>query len=247
MRVDAFLAELSVAPVVSFEELAGGGGIVVVAPHPDDESLGCGGLIAMACRVGRPVRLIVLSDGCGSHPESKLYPPPALRDLREAETREAGAVLGLAPDAIRFLRLPDAFVPRTGPEAEAAADAVLAAVAETGASAVFVTWRHDPHRDHEAAARIVELARPRLKGVRVLAYPVWGWTLPGDTEIACTGTLHRLDVSADRRTKREAVSAHRSQTADLVQDDPGRFRLADALIDRMCGPFEHFVRETGVL
>src|SRR5271165_3026576 len=96
----------------TLDERLGAGGLVVVAPHPDDESLACGGLIAEACAEGRPARVVVVSDGAGSHPASKAYPKMRLRDLREAEARRAIAELGLDPDRdIEFLSLPDRFVP----------------------------------------------------------------------------------------------------------------------------------------
>ncbi len=243
MRVDALFAALDEAPVVPLDALVGSGGIVVVAPHPDDESLGCGGLVAAARKAGRAVGLIVVSDGCGSHTHSRLYPPAALRALRERETLDAAGMLGLAPGDVRFLGLPDAGVPDAGPAAAAAADAVLACVEEVAASAVFVTWRHDPHCDHAAAAGIVDHARPRLGGVRVLAYPVWGRTLPPDREVGAPGRLLRLDISAERERKHRAVLAHRSQTSDLIADDPGGFRLPEAMIARLCGPFEGFIEE----
>lgn len=243
MRVDAFFHGLAAAPTVSLEALTGGRGIVVVAPHPDDESLGCGGLIALARRGGHCVRLVVVSDGCGSHPGSQSYPPPSLRALRERETIDAGSHLGLAPSAIRFLRLPDAGVPARGAVAQGAADAIGAAAAAIDAGTIFVTWRHDPHCDHGAAAAIVDLVRAQRPGIRVLAYPVWGWTLPGDRDIGEPGIGLRLDVSAVQSIKRRAVSAHRSQTTDLIADDPQGFRLADAMIERLCGPFELFVEE----
>ena len=243
MRVDELLSALDAAPVSSLDGIAGEGGIVVVAPHPDDESLGCGGLIAAARCAGRSVRLIVVSDGCGSHTGSQLYPPAKLRALRERETLDAAAILGLEPGATSFLRLPDAAVPKTGPEAETAASAITAAALETEASAIFVTWRHDPHCDHEAAAAIVDLVRGQVPGIRVVAYPVWGWMLPPESEVDVPERLVRLDVSAERETKRRAVLAHRSQTTDLIADDPSGFRLAGAMIDRLCGPYERFIIE----
>src|ERR1700744_5936492 len=82
-------------PEAGLDDLLGGGGAVIVAPHPDDESLGCGALIAAACAEGRPVRLVVLSDGVGSHPNSVRYPPSRLRALREVEVRKAASVLGM--------------------------------------------------------------------------------------------------------------------------------------------------------
>lgn len=241
MRVDDFLSAADRLPVADLATLVGEGGIVVVAPHPDDESLGCGGLIAEARRLGRPVRLVVVSDGCGSHTHSKLYPPERLRSLREDETRRAVAELGMAPEDVAFLRLPDAHVPSAGPTAQAAADAVAAAARACGAGAVFVTWRHDPHCDHQASAAIVALARPQLGASRLYEYPVWGWTLPPETEVGPEPRGFRLDVSAHRDAKVRAVNAHASQTTDLISDDPEGFRLEAQMIERLCGPYERFV------
>jgi LmbE family N-acetylglucosaminyl deacetylase len=241
MRVDDFLSAADRLPVADLATLAGAGGLVVVAPHPDDESLGCGGLIAEARRLGRAVRLVVVSDGCGSHTHSKLYPPERLRALREDETRRAVAELGLAPEDVAFLRLPDAHVPSAGPTAQAAADAVAEAARACGAGAVFVTWRHDPHCDHQASAAIVALARPRLGAARLYEYPVWGWTLPPETEVGPEPRGYRLDVSAHRAAKLRAVNAHASQTTDLIADDPEGFRLEASMIERLCGPHERFV------
>lgn len=244
MRADAFLAAADNLPLASLDTLVGPGGLVVVAPHPDDESLGCGGLIAAARAEGRDVRLVVVSDGCGSHTHSALYPPEKLRTLREDETRHAVAVLGMDPSRVTFLRLPDAHVPSDGHRAEAAALAVAEAARACAASAVFVTWRHDPHCDHKAAAAIVGLARPRMPGVRIYEYPVWGWTLPPETEVGGAPQGLRLDVSAFSAIKAKAVYAHESQTTDLIHDDPTGFRLEPAMIDRLCGPSERFVAIT---
>lgn len=242
MRADAYFDALADLPVGSLDALVGAGGLVVVAPHPDDESLGCGGLLAQARRHGRDIRIVVLSDGCGSHPNSRLYPPERLRALREDETLRAVAALGLAPDQVRFLRLPDAGVPRDGPAARMAAGAVARAARDCAAAAVFVTWRHDPHCDHEAAAAIVALARPDLPGMRVYAYPVWGWALPAETEVGPAPPRGlRLAVREVREAKRRAIAAHASQTTDLVADDPGGFRLDPAMIERLCGPYEIFI------
>ncbi len=78
---------------------------IVIAPHPDDESLACGGLIAEACREGLRGKVVIVSDGAGSHPNSKAYPPDQLRALREEEARRAAAELGLGPEEIIFLGL----------------------------------------------------------------------------------------------------------------------------------------------
>ena len=126
MKASAFLAMAEALPLADLSTLVGDGGLVSVAPHPDDEALGCGGLIATARAEGVDVRLLVISDGVGSHRHSRSHPPARLRALREAETITAATALGLGAAAIRFLRLPDAAVPTEGTEAEAAIDAIVA-------------------------------------------------------------------------------------------------------------------------
>ncbi len=236
-----FLALAERLPFATLSTLIGDGGLVVVAPHPDDESLGCGGLIAAARAKGVDVRLIVVSDGVGSHPGSRAYPPARLRALREAETIEAAAALGLGAAAIRFLGLPDAAVPSEGRDAEVAVDAIVSTAAACAATAICVTWRHDPHCDHQAAAKLVDRARPGLGAARVYEYPIWGWTLPEDAEVGAGPSGLRLDVSAQGAAKRAAVAAHRSQTTALIDDDPRGFRLDATMLERFDRPFEVYL------
>src|SRR5271165_6675226 len=82
------------------------GRVAVFAPHPDDESLGCGGLIARLKDEGSLVHVVVMSDGSGSHPNSRRYPGPKLAALRQTEARAAVARLGLDPASeLEFLGL----------------------------------------------------------------------------------------------------------------------------------------------
>src|ERR1700731_2508358 len=74
LRLDEFFASANALPVADLDQIFGTGGIVVVAPHPDDETLGCGGLIALASQLGRNIQVVFISDGVGSHPNSRLYP-----------------------------------------------------------------------------------------------------------------------------------------------------------------------------
>lgn len=241
MHADAFLAAAERLPVRDLDALTGGTGLVIVAPHPDDESLGCGGVMATARARGQTVAVVIVSDGCGSHTHSALYPPNKLRALREQETLDAVAALGVPSEAVTFLRMPDAGVPSAGPDAEAAAARIAEIAVMAGAGAVCVTWGHDPHCDHQAAAAIVRLARGRLGAIRSYAYPVWGWTLPEGTEVGGAPTGLRVDVGAHRSAKAAAIAAHRSQTTDLIADDPTGFRLEPAMIDRFTGDFEIFI------
>src|SRR5262249_31572782 len=115
-------------------------GLVVVAPHPDDESLGCGGLIAAARAHAIPVSIIVLSDGAASHPNSRAFPTERLRALREEEIKAAAAELGVADEHVLCLRLPDGSVPKTGAGATRAVATIVDTVKRIGANLVTVTW-----------------------------------------------------------------------------------------------------------
>ena len=70
-------------PEGQLDDIIGSGTCLVLAPHPDDESLGCGGLIAACVAANRPPLVVVLTDGAGSHPGSVAYPPDRLRAARK--------------------------------------------------------------------------------------------------------------------------------------------------------------------
>ena len=213
---------------------------IVIAPHPDDESLACGGLLAEACRQGLRGKVVVVSDGVGSHPNSKAYPPDRLRFLREEEARQAAAELGLKPEDILFLGLPDRFVPSEGEEAERAIGAIADCAREIGARSLFVSWRHDPHCDHEASYQIARAVQRRFGKLRLFEYVVWGHTLPPSTEVDPIGGF-RVQVDQEAlEKKRRAVAAHRSQTTSLIDDDPDGFRFTQSGLARFDLPYEFF-------
>ncbi|MBK1658422.1 PIG-L deacetylase family protein [Paracraurococcus ruber] len=226
----------------------GPGGALVLAPHPDDESIGCGGLIAAAAAAGLPVRVVVVSDGTGSHPG---VAPDRLRAVRETETLAAAAALGLPPDAVRFLRLRDTAVPEAGPAFDRAVAAVLA-LAAPPPGAILCTWRHDPHGDHRASFALAAAVVRRLPGTRLLAYPVWGWAyayplpgfpLPGSADLSGPPRGHRFGIAAVLEAKRRAIAAHRSQHSDTL-GDPGAFQLPPAALALAARDFEVLLEET---
>ncbi|WP_343897882.1 PIG-L deacetylase family protein [Craurococcus roseus] len=241
----------------SLDALASGpGGFLILSPHPDDESIGCGGLIAECVARGRPVRVVVLSDGGASHPNSPGFPRPRLAALREEETRAAVAELGLDPSRdLDFLGLPDAALPSNGPVFDAAVNHLLRLAERDGhpAAAVFTTWGHDPHTDHKAARAIGgALARALPSRPKLYTYPVWGWAFahpipgfPTPPEPLLSEPLRGVRLAMDRHLseKRKAVAAHRSQTTGLIADDPGGFRLPPEALALAFRPFELFLEE----
>jgi LmbE family N-acetylglucosaminyl deacetylase len=230
-------------PVSGLHEIIGDGTCLILSPHPDDESLGCGGFIAACCADGRPPCVAVLTDGTGSHPHSRAYPSERLRALRMQETRNAVGHLGLPEDRIMFLEQKDTAAPHEGAAFDAVVDRLTAWVQqESVCTAVLAPWRFDPHCDHEAAAKIAAQVA-RRSGVRAVAYPVWGWTLPAHQVIPAPVTSGwRLDISGFLNRKRLAVQAHESQHGGVVTDDPGGFALPPELLSVFETHFETFVQ-----
>ncbi len=241
------IQRMEALPIAELDTIIGSGAPLILAPHPDDESLGCGGLLAQCVASGRRPAILVLTDGTGSHPNSRAYPAPNLRAIREQEAREAAAILGVQADRISFLGLRDTAAPVEGLEFEFAVTAILSFAEHWSAGTLLAPWRHDPHCDHLAAHLMARAAASR-SGLAHRAYPVWGWTLPPDTPLEGPSPQGwRLDIAPQLPAKRQAIAAHRSQYGDLIRDDPSGFRLPAALLARSAQPFETFLVEVNSL
>jgi LmbE family N-acetylglucosaminyl deacetylase len=235
------LARMAALPFAGLDDILAPGPALLLAPHPDDETLGCGGLIAESCARGRALHVLIVTDGTGSHAGSRAWPAERLRALREQEARQAVGELGLPADCIAFLGLRDTEAPHDGAALDEAVARIAAHATERGARTILTTWRHDPHGDHAAVSRM-GAAVARAIGARLIEYPVWGWTLPRD-QLLEDAAAHgcRLDITHHLPAKRRAIAAHRSQTADLIDDDPNGFRLPDEFLALFTRPFEAFL------
>jgi LmbE family N-acetylglucosaminyl deacetylase len=225
-------------PLATLDSIAPGTSLIL-APHADDESLGCGGLIAGLCARGRPPVLVCVTDGAASHPGSGSHPPAVLAAVREDELRLAAAALGLHAGRVHCLGAPDAAVPQTGAGFVALVDAVADLAARYGVTGIFATAPDDPHCDHEATAAIATHAAGRT-GARLTYYPVWSWLLPDDRPLP-EPRGWRLDIAAELPAKRLAIAAHASQHGGLITDAPDAFRLPAALLKVFDEPYEVFL------
>ena len=195
--------------------------LVVVAAHPDDETLGAGGLIAQAARAGIPVTVVVLTNGEASHPGSSTHDPARLVALRRVEV--TAAVAALAPTAlVRLVELPDGSL---AGHLQDAARAISAAIGDDGRGPWLVTpWRLDGHPDHAAASEAGRHAA-RDRDIRLFEYPIWAWhwSTPVDP-VWSHVSVRTLDLAPeDSRRKSRAMALHRSQVqplSDLPGDEP---------------------------
>ena len=241
IRAGDAIRSMETLPFASLAAVTESAPVVILAPHPDDETLGCGGLIAAASAAGHPPIVLILTDGTGSHPNSCSYPPARLQAVREQEARDAVAILGLAAEHISFLGLRDTAAPMGGAAFDRALGEILSTAAATGATTILAPWEHDPHCDHLAAHRLAAAAA-QVQDIRHLAYPVWGWTLPPDTLLpGSIPTGMRLDISDHLAAKRLAIAAHATQHRGLIDDDPTGFALPPIFLDLFNRPFETFL------
>ena len=230
------------APTVDFHEIAGDGPILVLAPHADDETIGCGGLIQQAVRAGVAVFIDVLTDGSRSHPNSKSHGRAALATLRQAEATAAARRLGVDAAALRFWPEEDSRLPASGAAGEALVARLRQRLGETRARAVFVTWTDDPHCDHKAAFALAEQSLAGLEHPpRLYAYPVWSWTVESMPPNSREGPVLRLDIRSELALKREALACHASQLDQVIRDDPDGFSLAEGDLALFLQPWETFI------
>lgn len=222
------------------------GPALVIAPHPDDETLGCGGMIAALTQHGHHVHTVFVTDGGASHTGSSLWSRQRLAECRESEASEALLRLGAADQPRTFLRLPDAGMPDFGnPSYVQALDALITILRGLKPRLVLLPWRRDPHRDHRDSWRLATDAIVRAgQTPKTLEYAIWldEFGTPQDRPCNCEMERIAIDVSDHIEAKRHAVDAHRSQLGMMITDDPSGFVLTEQTITRLTGEEEVYWR-----
>jgi LmbE family N-acetylglucosaminyl deacetylase len=190
--------------------------LIVLAAHPDDETLGAGGLIAMAAQQQRRIEVVIATDGEASHPASTTHTRSLLAIIRRHEA--AAAVAALAPDAtVTFLGLPDG---RLGDFQGALSRALRIRVDRARPVWLATPWRADRHPDHEICAVVAESLADDRPDVRLLEYPVWfwQWAAPGSGGLAWSD-FRRLELTDTAvAAKSGALRWYRSQCEPLSDE-----------------------------
>ncbi len=188
---------------------------LIVAPHDDDASLGCGALIAAKVQSECPVAVVCLTDGGASHPRHPTLAPAALIARRRAEAGDAMAKLGIGPSALTFLDAPDGTLAHLDEAGmERLSDRLAAVLARVRPEEIFVPCRNDGSSEHNAAFLLTgsALSKAGLRP-RVLEYLVWAWWDPRRIlPILFTGgRIWRVGAAASGDLKRQAVARHATQ------------------------------------
>lgn len=223
-------------------EMAGPGAVLVLAPHPDDEALGCGGTLSLLAARGVPTHVAFLTDGSASHPAHPVFSGAEVAALRTGEARRAVAAVGVEPGRVTFLGAPDGRLDRlAAAEARAIEGRIAALVTAVGPDRIFLPCRRDGSSEHEGAFVLVGRAvaltplRPRI-----LEYPVWAWWNPRRLvgPLLHARTVWRSELGAAAAVKAAAVSSYQSQLAPLPPDPTAA--LPEGFASMFAGGTEYF-------
>lgn len=198
--------------------------MLVIAPHPDDEVIGCGGTAALAAAGGADVQVLVVFDGGAGDPEGR-FDREGYVERRRAEARRGGKRLGISN--YRFWGLEEGHRPTTG-ELEEGARRLVALVEELQPEVILTPWDGEDHPDHDSVARAVK----RMLELAEFDGQCWGFEVasPFQAELL-------VDVSSVWEQKLQALGEHRTQLAygDLVKRTTAlATRLGTGFLEGFC-------------
>jgi len=218
---------------------------LIVSPHQDDETLGCGGLIALKRAQGVPVHVVFLTDGQKSHRQDSRIDPIKLVQIRQREAIKALTTLGVQPSEIHFLDLLDGTLADLAEaQRQAVTDQLVQYLQAWRPQEVYVTYQSDRLSDHEAAFALIKTAIA-ASGIaaELFQYPIWVFwraTLGFDLKWPELNNLYQLSIHTVQAQKKQAIAAYRSQLQPLA---PGSITvLPRSFLKRFSWPFEVYIR-----
>lgn len=224
--------------------LAPKGNLLVVAPHPDDETLGCGQAIREAVATGREATIVLLTGGGGSHPASRSHPVETMKALRRKEFASAIAALeaGLPRpiDSLQF-DLPDGSVAHNSDGLADVERQLVELIAMREIGTVWCSWAGDPHGDHRAASALIDRVQRRHPALIRFDYAIWG-RFGANVSCPPTEALRTFEAGRHRAAKRAAMDCYVSQLTPSILDDPDGFTMPPALVEHFAGAPEIFIR-----
>jgi LmbE family N-acetylglucosaminyl deacetylase len=173
---------------------------IVVAPHPDDETLGAGGVIRNLSERGVDLTVVAVTDGEGAYDDGV-----DIRPVRRREQAEALKVLGIGEDHIIRLGIPDRYV---ADHEDSLVHSLTPLVNRT--THLLAPWTGDFHPDHEACGRAAKRVAQQT-GATLSFYFFWTWHR-GTPELLSSLPLKAVPLSQLAiEAKSEAVRRHQSQ------------------------------------
>lgn len=215
------------------------GPVLIASPHPDDETLGCGGLIARCAGIACPVSVLLMTNGEGSHPGDTAW-QEKLGNIRKREQHRALKALGLKKPDIIPLALSDGGLEQLSDEMYERVVAVIQDVIQSRRiRTVFVPAIDDRHADHQQTARFLAEAVSKLPVAHFFSYQIW----PPEqrpTQVTANEVEYRLNISDIVGVKRRAIRKHQSQLAPIDSAHTEGFRMPQELMEEKLKAHESY-------
>ena len=189
---------------------------LIISPHQDDETLGCGGLIALKRAQNIAVNVLFITDGSASHRWHPDFKNGEIAPVRHQEAIEALQILGVENSSIHFLDQPDGQLKWVSESVrESIVMQLTTHILAVQPGEIYVTHHHDRSNDHEVAYDLIKVAIQR-SGLMVdlLEYPIWILWKPllfRDLSPRELLGAKRLSIGTVMPQKRQALKAYRSQ------------------------------------
>jgi LmbE family N-acetylglucosaminyl deacetylase len=227
--------------------------IVVFAPHPDDEMLACGGVIAKRIVEGYEVLVIFLTDGRNSLKEVGVYSDPTPSEygvIRKEEAKRAAKVIGLQEDNLHFLDIEDRSLHSSE---EIVQKRIMELLNKCRPAEVYLPQEKEYHVDHRAANRLIRKSIDQLKIQPVRYEYAVAWRFPLNLlvrirpkqicDLIISELLGRrivsVDISRFLLKKRAALNEYRSQT-ELIFPNQKRPAMKKSFVQRFLRSEEDF-------
>jgi LmbE family N-acetylglucosaminyl deacetylase len=216
---------------------------IIFSPHPDDETLGCGGTILLKKRAGAEVKIVFLTDGTASH--KHLIPKDRLKEIRIQEALSASRRLGVDESDVIFLAFDDGKLGENQESAQVQVEEILSSYCP---EEVFIPYSLEQPLDHAATNHITLTAIQHSQSIPVVnEYPIWFWnhwpwasqiedqqhmltkirkSLRNDAGRLITDFRSSVTIVEVLENKQAALEMHRSQMTRLISD-PSWQVLAD--------------------
>jgi LmbE family N-acetylglucosaminyl deacetylase len=212
--------------------------VIVFAPHPDDETCGCGGTIAKKIREGCEVLIVIMTDGRHALSEALgIYSDPTpseLKEIRKEEVKKATRILGVPEENLLFLDFEDGRLRKEEKEAQEKIDEILRK--NPMPMEIYYPYEKDCHIDHRLTNRLVKNAIRRLgvhtteyKYTVVRIYARIGPIIDSFLNLFRQNMI-RIDISEFLPLKEAALNEFKSMTTTIsnrqekpLEENPKRF------------------------
>lgn len=189
---------------LSFEQVQR---VVIIAPHPDDEVFGCGGLISRLVQDGKNLHVIVLTGGGESHRNCCTTPVSNIIVARRDLTHKATAILGLPESNLHELNFADGHINEGSPDEKKKLETLIKVIKP---DVILVPHHGEGWPDHLAARELgIELAN---RNTKVYEYCVWMWYYHQKELDWKNGYILRMTESEDQK-KLAAIRTYHSALA----------------------------------